>query len=161
VIFCILAVDYFIAEYRDFGGEYEARIAIFCIIAAIDRFSRIFWKVESHWGKSESRWRNWKAVEGNKKAVTESRNASKKAESRWRNWKADEEDFLGFLGNRKAVEENRILCEENWSLGEGKSQFSQNILEFLAILGSRFDTKLATMCSHGFTWLVFQFFNCL
>jgi hypothetical protein len=57
---------------------------------------------------------------------------------RRRNQKAVEEDFLGFLGNQKAVEENQILCEENWSLGEGKSQFSQDILEFLAILGSRF-----------------------
>ncbi len=62
-----------------------------------------------------------------------------------------EEDFLGFLRNRKAVEENRILCEENWSLGEGKSQFSQDILKFLAILGSCFDTKFATMCAHVFT----------
>jgi hypothetical protein len=68
-----------------------------------------------------------------------------------RNWEAVEEDFLGFLGNWKAVEENRILSEESWSLGEGKSQFSQDILEFLAILGSRFYTKFATMCAHGFT----------
>jgi hypothetical protein len=89
----------------------------------------------------------------------------KKAESHWRNQKAVGEDFLGFLGNRKtigfdflrflgnrkAVEENRILCEENWSLGEGKSRFSQDIFKFLAILGSRFDTKFATMCAHGFT----------
>jgi hypothetical protein len=62
----------------------------------------------------------------------------KKAESHQRNWKAIEEDILGFLGNWKAVEENQILCEEHWSLGEGKSTFSQDILEFLAILGSRF-----------------------
>ncbi len=48
VIFRILTADYFIAEYRDFGGEYEARIAIFRILAAIDRFSRISQKVESH-----------------------------------------------------------------------------------------------------------------
>ncbi len=89
----------------------------------------------------------------------------KKAESRWRNqkaigedfhgflgnWKAVGEEFLGLLGNRNAVEENQILCEENWSLGEGKSQFSQDILKFLAVLGSRFDTKFATMCAHGFT----------
>jgi hypothetical protein len=67
------------------------------------------------------------------------------------NRKAIKEDFRGFLGNWKAVEENRILCEENWSLGEGKSQFPQDILEFQAILGSRFDTKFATMCAHGFT----------
>ncbi len=70
---------------------------------------------------------------------------------RQRNRKAVEEDFLGFLGNRKAVEENQILSEENWSLGEGKSQFFQDILEFLAILGSYFYTKFGTMCAHGFT----------
>ena len=70
---------------------------------------------------------------------------------RQRNWKAVEEDFLGFLGNQKAVEENQILSKENRSLGEGKSQFSQDILEFLAILGSRFGTEFATMCVHGFT----------
>ncbi len=117
--------------------------------------------------KVESRWRNQKAVEEeflgflrNWKAVEESGKPLKKSESHWRNWKAIEEDFLGFLGNRKAVEENRILCEENQSLREIKSQFSQDILEFLAISGSRFDTKFATMCVHGFTWLVFQFFNC-
>jgi hypothetical protein len=68
-----------------------------------------------------------------------------------RNRKAIEEDFLGYLGNQKAVEENRILSKENWSLGEGKSRFSQDILEFLAILGSRFDTKYSTTCAHGFT----------
>ncbi len=72
-------------------------------------------------------------------------------ESHQRNWKATKEDFLRFLGNRKAVEENLILCEENWSLGEGKSQFSQDIPEFLAILGSRFDIKFATMCALRFT----------
>ena len=70
---------------------------------------------------------------------------------RQRNQKAVEEDFLGFLGNRRAVEENRILSEENRSFGEGKSQFPQDILEFLAILGSRFDTKFSTTCAHGFT----------
>ncbi len=47
VIFRILAANYFIVEYRDFGREYEAQIAIFRILAAIDRFSRISWKVES------------------------------------------------------------------------------------------------------------------
>jgi hypothetical protein len=116
--------------------------------------------------KSESHWRNWKAVEEIGKLlkkifldILESEKPLKKAESRWRNRKAVEEDFLGFLGNWKAVEENPILCEENRSLGEGKSQFSQDILKILAILGSRFDTKFATMCAHGFIWLVFQFFN--
>ncbi len=59
------------------GGEYEAQIVIFCILAAVNRFSRISWKAESLWGKLESRWRNWKAVE-------ESRKPLKKAKSRWR-----------------------------------------------------------------------------
>jgi hypothetical protein len=36
---------------------------------------------------------------------------------RQRNLKAIEEDFLGFIGNWKAIEENRILSEENWMLG--------------------------------------------
>ncbi len=45
------------------SGKYEAWIAIFRILAAIDRFSRTSQKVESRWGKSESRQRNWKAVE--------------------------------------------------------------------------------------------------
>jgi hypothetical protein len=53
----------------------------------------------------------------NLKAVTEIRNASKRAKNCWRNRKAVEEDFLGFLGNRKAVEENQILSEENQILG--------------------------------------------
>ena len=44
---------------------------------------------------------------------------SRKSESHWRNPKAVEEDFLGFLGNWKAVEENWILSEENLILGEG------------------------------------------
>jgi hypothetical protein len=59
------------------GEKYEAQIVIFCILAAINRFSQISRKAESHWGKLESRWRNWKAIE-------ESRKPLKKAESRWR-----------------------------------------------------------------------------
>ncbi len=39
-----------------FWLKYEAWIANFCILAAIDRFSWISWKVESRWGKSKSRW---------------------------------------------------------------------------------------------------------
>jgi hypothetical protein len=45
------------------GGKYEAQIVIFCILATVNRFSRISQKAESHWGKLESRWRNQKAVE--------------------------------------------------------------------------------------------------
>jgi hypothetical protein len=47
VIFCILAADYFYRGILQFWLKYEARIAIFGILAAIDRFSRIYWKVES------------------------------------------------------------------------------------------------------------------
>ena len=48
VIFCILAADYFYPGILQFWLGYEARIAIFRILAAIDRFSRISRKVESH-----------------------------------------------------------------------------------------------------------------
>ncbi len=41
--------------------------------------------------------------------------------------KAVEEDFLGFLGNRDAVEENQILSEENRIFGLGKSRFFQQL----------------------------------
>jgi hypothetical protein len=37
------------------GGKYEAQIVIFCILAAVNRFSWISWKAESRQGKSESR----------------------------------------------------------------------------------------------------------
>jgi hypothetical protein len=43
----ILAADYFYRGISRFRLKYEARIAIFCILAAIDRFSRISRKVES------------------------------------------------------------------------------------------------------------------
>jgi hypothetical protein len=45
------------------GGKYETQIVIFHILAAVNRFSQISWKAESHWGKLESRCRNQKAVE--------------------------------------------------------------------------------------------------
>ena len=60
VIIHIPTADYFIAEYCNFGcnilsqniailsGKNEAWIAIFCILAAVDRFSRMSWKAESH-----------------------------------------------------------------------------------------------------------------
>ncbi len=65
VIFRILATNYFYRGISQFWLKYEAWIAIFPILAAIDRFSPISWKVESRWGKLESRWRNQKAVEEN------------------------------------------------------------------------------------------------
>ncbi len=36
------------------GGKYEAQIVIFRILAAVNRFSRISWKAESHQGKLEN-----------------------------------------------------------------------------------------------------------
>jgi hypothetical protein len=47
VIFRILAANYFYRGILQFWLIYEAWIAIFFILAAIDRFSRISWKVES------------------------------------------------------------------------------------------------------------------
>ena len=58
----------------------------------------------------------------------EIRKPLKKSESR-------EEDFLGFLQNWKAVEENRILSKENRVLGEGNLDIREgfhNILERLS-----------------------------
>ncbi len=100
------------------SGKYEARIAIFRIFAAINRFSRLF-------------LRKWKAFEENRKAVSESRKPVKKSESRWRNRKAVEEDFLGFLGNEKAVEENWTLSEENRVL---RKDFARKIGSYERIL---------------------------
>ncbi len=54
------------------GGKYEAWVAIFCILAAVDRFSWISCKGESRWGKSESHWEKQKAIEENQKAIEES-----------------------------------------------------------------------------------------
>ncbi len=48
LIFCILATDYFYRGISQFWLKYKAWIAIFRILAAIDRFSQISWKVESH-----------------------------------------------------------------------------------------------------------------
>ncbi len=59
------------------GRKYEAQIVIFCILAALNKVSRIFRKAESHWGKSESRWRKRKAIEESAKPL-------EKLESRWR-----------------------------------------------------------------------------
>ncbi len=64
------------------GEKYEARIAIFRILLAIIRFSRISWKAVSHWRNLESRCRKQKAVEESQKAVEESGKLLKKAESR-------------------------------------------------------------------------------
>ncbi len=54
---------------RASGGKYEAWIAIFWILAAVDRFSWISQKVESRWGKLVSRWGKQKAVEESRKPL--------------------------------------------------------------------------------------------
>ena len=69
------------------GGKYKAQIVIFCILAAVNRFSCISWKAESRWGRLESRWRKRKAVEDIGKPL-------KKSESHWRrfswiSWKSE------------------------------------------------------------------------
>ncbi len=51
------------------GGKYEARIVIFCMLAAIDRFSWNSRKAESRWGKLESHWRKTKAIEESRKPL--------------------------------------------------------------------------------------------
>ncbi len=51
-------------------------------------------------------------------------------------WKAVEEDFLGFLGNRKAVEENQILSEENRILREGNLNIREGFHDILERLSS-------------------------
>ncbi len=66
------------------GGKYEAQIVIFCILAAVNRFSQISWKAESRWGKLESRWNNWKAVEESRKPLKKAESRWRKLESRWR-----------------------------------------------------------------------------
>ncbi len=78
------------------GGKYEARMVIFCILAAVNRFFSDF----SERGKPMRKIG---------KPLKKIEKPLKKAESRWR--------------KRKAIEENWILCEENRILGEGKSQY--------------------------------------
>ena len=128
------------------GGKYEAQIVIFRILAAVNRFSRISWKSVSRWGKLESRWRKRKAVEESGKPLKnlESRWRrfswiSRKTESRWRK--------SNFVWGKSEFRRRKILIFPRYS-------------QVSAMLGSRFDTKFATMCAHGITWLVFQFFNC-
>ncbi len=60
------------------GGKYKARIAIFWILAAVDRFSQISWKVESHWGKLENRQGKQKAIEESRKPLTKVRKLLRK-----------------------------------------------------------------------------------
>jgi hypothetical protein len=50
--------------------------------------------------------------------------------------KAVEEDFLGFLGNWKAVEKNRILSKENRILQEGNLNTREGFHDILERLSS-------------------------
>ncbi len=72
-----------------------------------------------------------------------SRKPLRKAESRYRKQKVVEEIgkplkkiFLGFLGYRKAVEENRILSKENWILGEGNLDIGEGFHDISERLSS-------------------------
>jgi hypothetical protein len=69
------------------GGKYKAQIAIFWILAAVDRFSRISRKVESRWGKLESCWGKQKAVDKSWKAIEENRISGKE------NWISGKENL--------------------------------------------------------------------
>jgi hypothetical protein len=66
------------------GGKYKAQIVIFCILAAVNRFSRISRETKSRWGKLESHWRKLESRWRKQKAVEESRKLLKKLGSRWR-----------------------------------------------------------------------------
>ncbi len=80
------------------GRKYEARMVIFRILAAINRFSWISRKEESHWRKQ--------------KAVEE-------------NWEAAEESGKPLKKNRKPIGESWISCEENLDIGEGFHNISK------------------------------------
>ncbi len=86
------------------GGKYKAQIVIFYILAAINRFSRTSRKLESRWGKSESRWRNRKAIEERGKLL-------KKAESHWRK--------LIFLWGKLEFRRRKIPIFPRYSLVSG------------------------------------------
>jgi hypothetical protein len=108
------------------GGKYEAQIVIFRILAAVNRFSWISWKAESRWGKSESRWRNWKAIEESGKPL-------KKVESCWRKY--------NFVWGKSDFRRRKIPI------------FPKRFSTFWQFWGLVFDTRFATMCTHGFTLL--------
>jgi hypothetical protein len=95
------------------GEKYKARIAIFCILLAINRFSQISRKAESHGGKLESHWRNSESRRRKRKAIEESQKAIEESQ------KAVEESRKPIWVNRILCKENWILGEENWILGEG------------------------------------------
>ncbi len=105
------------------GGKYDAQIVIFRILAAVNRFSRISWKAESHWGKSESHWRKRKAAEESGKGLKKSENLwrrfsliSRKSESRWRK--------SNFVWGKSEFRRSKIPIFPRNSLGSGDYGFS-------------------------------------
>ncbi len=100
------------------GGKYEAQIVIFRILAAVNRFSCISWKAESHWGKLKSRWRKRKAVEESGKLL-------KKLESRWRrfsriSWKSESRwRKSNFVWRKSEFRRRKIPIIPRYSLGSG------------------------------------------
>jgi hypothetical protein len=53
-------------------------------------------------------------------------------------------------GKQKGVEENQKAVEES---GKPLTKLGKPLRK-MAILGSRFDTRIATTCAHGFTLLI-------
>ncbi len=128
--------------WRATGRKYKARKAIFCILAAIDRFSWISWKVESRWGKLESRWGKSESYCGKQKGVVESRKALQKAERHCgkhkavdESRKAIEKNWKAFEENRKASKKNWITSKENWISGEKNPNFPKRFSSFWQFWG--------------------------
>ncbi len=100
------------------GGKYEAQIVIFRILAAVNRFFCISWKVESRWGKSESCWRKQKAIEGSRKPL-------KKSESRWRGFSQISQKLeshwrkTNFVWGKMEFRRRKIPIFPRYSLGSG------------------------------------------
>jgi hypothetical protein len=61
--------------------KYEARIAIFCILLAINRFSWISWKAQAIEENQKAVGKIWKAVGKSGKPLKKVRKPLKKAES--------------------------------------------------------------------------------
>ncbi len=111
-------------EARGSGRKYEAQIVIFCILAAINRFSRISRKAENRWGNRKAIEENWKAVEESKKLL-------KKGESRWRK--------LNFVWGKLDFRRRKILI------------FPKRFSRIWQFLETRFPYANGSMCAHGFT----------
>ncbi len=100
------------------GRKYKAQIVIFRILAAVNRFSCISWKAGSRWGKLESCWRKWEAIEESGKPLKKSEShrrrffwISRKLESRWKK--------SNFVWGKLEFRRRKILIFPRYSLGSG------------------------------------------